>query len=630
MPVTFQGGSALPAPGSAAYAQAQAGSGAGAFNPTTGALSINGAPAPALTGSQYSSALAGGTAPAPTVRPTINAADINGVKPLNISATTSPLDINKYVNSIITQPSTTPPTQVEQDRSNLESTLKSLIVQDSNRGPRFDTLQNTYQIPEMTKQLNDLNLQIAQRKNDFINQSQTAENKAIPTPFIVGEQSQIQRQSAVELGALSATAQALQGNIQLANDTIDRTLKMEFDPIENQINNTKTLLDLNYQDFTNQEKKRADMTKELLDQRQGMVDDLKTAKKDAYTAIFASQASASEKSNAAIDVSRATSPDDAYSIAAKYSAPKADTSVQDFGGNKVLIDNNTGRTIKILGPSSTGGGSVTVPNNVNLGGLNKPLQDSFNSVIIGLPATAAKTASATFTNLVNSGDLEGAKAYIVRIALSNLPADQQTQTIGRSQAISALTDINSLLEQAQKAGANTGVIKGNIQNAAQKFAGDAGNPDLAYIGSRMQQALQTYRRAMTGVAFSPAESAQYSKIFPDLTNTDKLNQTNISALLDAFDSNNRAALATYIGDTNYNKLFGKQQAVLPSQREAAAATPDLSGPIQTAVSHGYSSQEIVGQIQTTFPDLSDKIQQALSAGYSYDDIVTYLKTPASK
>lgn len=206
----------------------------------------------------------------------------------------------------------------------------------------------------------------------------------------------------------------------------------------------------------------------------------------------------------------------------------------------------------------------------------QPLIPAFNSASTGLTAAQTTQAKQTFNQLVNSGDYQGAKDYIVRVAASSLPTAQQTQVIGRSEAINSLSQIQSLLDQAKSTNNGTGLVKGSLINIGTKL-GQSDDPDLQYIGSRIQQELQVYRRAMTGVAFSPQESAQYEKIFPDITNVDELNTTKIQALTDGLNNNNRTDLSFAIGGKNYDSIFGADTASLPSQTVKGGSTVSYGG-----------------------------------------------------
>jgi len=213
----------------------------------------------------------------------------------------------------------------------------------------------------------------------------------------------------------------------------------------------------------------------------------------------------------------------------------------------------------------------SIINNLTPG--NSDLSNAFNSAVTGMPAGQMKQATATFNSLVNSGDTAGAKDYLARVAVAGAPTDQQNQIIGRKQAIDSLNEVQSLLEQAKNAGATTNILTGNFNDVVNKL-GVSNDPNLTYIGSRIASVLQTYRRSMTGVAFSPAESAQYEKVFPSVTNTDKLNATKLAALRDSLNSNNRTALSFYIGTSNYDKIFGESQTGNLPGSEKVSITPE--------------------------------------------------------
>lgn len=216
-------------------------------------------------------------------------------------------------------------------------------------------------------------------------------------------------------------------------------------------------------------------------------------------------------------------------------------------------------------------------NTANLTPESAAYVNGFQQAFIGLPAAQASTAKQVFTAALNSGNTEQIKQTILGTALSNIPAPEQAAAYGRNTAINALTNIQNLLDQAKEKGVNTGIVDGNLQTAAQKF-GQSGNTDLAYIGTQMNLALNAYRKAVTGVAFSPQELAQYKTIFPDITNSATLNGANIQSLTDAFNQNNRAVIGTKIGMTNYDRIFGTEKANLPSGTVAPSGTTAAIGP----------------------------------------------------
>jgi hypothetical protein len=253
-------------------------------------------------------------------------------------------------------------------------------------------------------------------------------------------------------------------------------------------------------------------------------------------------------------IQAAQSPEEAINAAGQYAGDQLERQYKLMQIKKLQQD--------IASSASSGG--ITAPQG------KEAYSQAFNALVIGLPKASQDIATKTFNGYLSAGNYTEARNYITRLAVQNLPAADQTQALGRAQATAALKDIQSLLDEAKAKGANTNLLTGSLINIEQKL-GATGNPDLSYISSRIQQQRQIYRRSMTGVAFSPQENQEYTKIFPDLTNLDKLNSAKVSALTDAFDSNNRATLAFSIGDGNYNEIFGPTPTpTLPSDQSTQA------------------------------------------------------------
>lgn len=223
------------------------------------------------------------------------------------------------------------------------------------------------------------------------------------------------------------------------------------------------------------------------------------------------------------------------------------------------FDPNTGKFSAYGGGG--GGGSGT-----SGGGPNSPYQDAFNNASIGLGPQTLKSVKPIFDAYIQKGDYDGARDYITSLAINRAPAEQQSRLVGRAGGIAALDDIQGLIMAAKAKGANLNFATGTMVELAQKL-GETPDPDLSYIGARMKMAVQDYRRAMSGVAFSEPESKEYKSIMPDLYSVEGLNLAKIAAARDAFNANNRALLSTYMGgNRTYDALYGAPKAsVLPSQ-----------------------------------------------------------------
>ena len=256
---SFSGGSLMPAQGTAAYNALQGQTGQASYDAKTGALTIGGQ-----------------QIVLPKANQPMDAATLGAQTSLQYP-TATPLDVKAPFDAFVEalQVPTEGQGKLEQERGELKKDQLSLMERLLGKSERARDLESQAGINNMMKQLNETNLMLAQRKSAYEQQYLTAENKAIPTPFIIGEQNQIQKTAAVELGALSATAQALQGNLQLAYDTIDRTLKMEYQPVEDALNYTRDLLNMNYQELSREDKKAADKANIILDERNRLLDEEK-------------------------------------------------------------------------------------------------------------------------------------------------------------------------------------------------------------------------------------------------------------------------------------------------------------------------------------------------------------------
>ena len=221
---------------------------------------------------------------------------------------------------------------------------------------------------------------------------------------------------------------------------------------------------------------------------------------------------------------------------------------QDAFGNPIAFNTKLGQFDRSAIPQSAASSGVFAPQNA-------AYRDALQQAMFKVPEKQQKQTMGQLNNLLEQGDMKRVQELIVNSAIKNLPTDQQNQVMARLQAVSALNDIRTMLNIYVKKSGDTGILSGNLEKAAQKI-GRTTDPELAKIGSQIAQTLQVYRKGMTGVAFSPAEAADYAKIFPDITNIDKLNATKIDSLLESFNRQQKVTLGVQLGESNYNQIFG--------------------------------------------------------------------------
>lgn len=148
-------------------------------------------------------------------------------------------------------------------------------------------LEQQQGISGINQELQGLNEQYANKQSGFM---QAAENYrsggVLSQELSTGKQAQIERNKAVELGGLGIQIMAKQGKLDAAHSEVDRVLALEFDPIKQEIENTKTFIDMNYQNLSRADKKLADQVKMQNDRDMKALDFLYDIKKSAYDKII--------------------------------------------------------------------------------------------------------------------------------------------------------------------------------------------------------------------------------------------------------------------------------------------------------------------------------------------------------
>lgn len=173
------------------------------------------------------------------------------------------------------------PTAAQQDQKDLQSKLLTDTAKIGTKDAAQIAAENAAGLPAYQKQLNDVNGQIRALTAEAAAASNNAENRLAPTFAIQGEQAQIERQRAVRALGLSAIAQTLQGNVALAQDQANKAVETQFAPVQAEIDYLTKALELNKDNLTAEEKKRAEALQVQLSERQRLLDQQKADKEGA-------------------------------------------------------------------------------------------------------------------------------------------------------------------------------------------------------------------------------------------------------------------------------------------------------------------------------------------------------------
>lgn len=214
-------------------------------------------------------------------------------------------------------------TQAQEAQKSTLQTIQDTMAKLLGEGARKSELETTAGLPDLNKTLAELTNQIRQNNAGAFSAAQTQEDRLAPTFAIQGTQAQIERQRAVKNYGLAAAAEAVQGNIALAQDNIQRALDAEFKPLERALEFQKLFLEQNRADLERADKKTADKLNIVLAERERILNSSKLEKEAIYTALStAAQYGAPQSVLSAIQ--NATTYSDAILAAGQYlQDPKA-------------------------------------------------------------------------------------------------------------------------------------------------------------------------------------------------------------------------------------------------------------------------------------------------------------------
>jgi hypothetical protein len=132
----------------------------------------------------------------------------------------------------------TPPagsTPVADQNQGLIDSLSSLYGQDIGKAQAEATGEQNAGIPQMQKDLQGISNDILTKNAEYQKISTNINGEAIPMDLIRGQQADASRQQASDIGLLTARSQALQGNITLATQTVQKAVALQFAGIEEKI-----------------------------------------------------------------------------------------------------------------------------------------------------------------------------------------------------------------------------------------------------------------------------------------------------------------------------------------------------------------------------------------------------------
>ena len=281
-----------------------------------------------------------------------------------------------FISAFNKQSATAP---LETERTSLKDRLGTAFSKLGGVGSRIKQELSKFGYESNVQQLQEINTQIAAKTKGFAEANEKIRtNENITTSTGIGRQSQLERQKAIELGGLSITAQALQGNISLAMDTAAQTVEIEFAPLEQEINALESQLASNYDDLSRADKKQADELTIILNERTINIANAKEQKNQIYELMISAAQNGADNVTLS-KISKSTDIETAIQNAGKFLQTPTDTddtkSITDLA--KDMYDSGDYNTyqeaLNAAAAQFTGDGNVPQknnnPGNVKVGGI---------------------------------------------------------------------------------------------------------------------------------------------------------------------------------------------------------------------------------------------------------------------
>jgi len=303
----------------------------------------------------------------------------------------------------------------EAKQSGLMARLEEYLNKPYSQAERYNELTQQSGLPEQQKQLGDLNVQIAQLTAAFDQRMLDETGKPILNAIIGGKVDRLQRQKAVELGGLSAVAQALQGNISAAKNTISETIQMEFSDEMNRLEALQMQLEMNRDIMTAEEKKVADQQNVLLSERTRLLQEQMVEKEGVMNIMLAAAQNGADTATLQKIMSSSNTQDAIIRSGSYLSQLK----VQSSGGSPVKIGQNSqGQDIFYV----DGYGVVTGDELLGIsgGGPDDVVIEQYDPEAYGW-ATAIQNGQAKISDITGNPEL---KTKVVT-TLNSLPPSQK-------------------------------------------------------------------------------------------------------------------------------------------------------------------------------------------------------------
>lgn len=184
---------------------------------------------------------------------------------------------------------------------------------------------------------------------------------------------------------------------------------------------------------------------------------------------------------------------------------------------------------------------------------------AWNNIALNLGSVSAtNTFNEQLQKYLDDWNFTNAFEYITTQARNKADSDTRQAINSAESAMSALVSIQQWLDAFYKAWWDTWIFAWTAEQVANKIWKTT-DPELKKLATQINVAIQKYRQAISGAAFSEQEAAEYAAIFPSTKNDKELNTALIDWTLQTMLQNLNSSYAQILGTSTYTDLLQAYQ-----------------------------------------------------------------------
>lgn len=361
------------------------------------------------------------------------------------------------------------------------------------------------------------------------------------------QQKDIERQNSIKALGLSAQGLIIQGDIEGAQNAASRAIDLQFEQPEAELKFLQTTYEFSKNELDRVDKKRSEALGIALQERTRLLAEEKTDKTTITAMALAAMKNFpndQQAQYAAQQALKSNNLQESFGLVGKYQTDPLATqkALAELDQTKAQIAYTKAQTAKVNKEVS----ELGLPPITN---KNAEQYADALDVILG-SGKFTKDQKTSVIRAVNSG--QDPFTVIKNQAKNLLGQTGDTKLTGYEVARTQLTDVEKLLTTFYANGGQTSFLSGNYEKVINKL-GEVKDPKLVEIATQIASALQIYRNAVSGTAYSVQEGVDIAAIFPGINKTQGLNKAILKGRAAAFDSTIDGMYRSVLGDT-YDKL----------------------------------------------------------------------------